>query len=148
MRIKAFLDNWRNRPVTAKGTRCSKIFAEVTIGEFYRFLNWTEVEDFHFNQQHPHAKLIRYDGIHDWLITTRRKAYTHSEALLWPWVAEIVKQQIAVCKANGWPTCSQKTVSHSTEIMRFTLSLVCHCPTRLSQNHGLSDGSQTLLIWP
>lgn len=176
VKIKAFVDNWRNRPVTAKGSRCSKIFAEVTIGEFYKFLNWAEashpaefqcpnlasidrticrlpsdtkgnaikdvfwtkdelqevfktaqpltqliiglglnacsgaaelgrikVEDFHFNQQHPHAKLIRYDGVHDWLITTRRKAYTHSEALLWPWVAELVQQQIEVCQANDWP---------------------------------------------
>jgi hypothetical protein len=61
-----------------------------------------KTEDFHFNQQHPHAKLIRYDGVHDWLITTRRKAYTHGEALLWPWVAELVKQQIDACQANGW----------------------------------------------
>jgi hypothetical protein len=176
VKIKAFVDNWRNRPVTAKGTRGSKIVAEGTIGEFYKFLNWADashpaefqcpnlasidrticrlpsdaegnaikdvfwtkdelhevfktarpltqliiglglnacsgaaelgrikVKDVHFNQQHPHAKLIRYDGVHDWLITTRRKAYTHSEALLWSWVAELVKQQTEVCRANDWP---------------------------------------------
>lgn len=60
------------------------------------------VEDFHFDQQHPQHKTIRYEGVHDWLITTRRKAYTHSEALLWPWVSDLVKQQIAVCEPNGW----------------------------------------------
>lgn len=60
------------------------------------------VDDFLFGCKHPYHEIIRYDGEHDWLITTRRKAYTHSEALLWPWVVELVKTQIDVCKANGW----------------------------------------------
>ena len=61
------------------------------------------VDDFLFDQQHPEHEIIEYDGVHDWLRTTRRKRYTHSEALLWPWVADLVKEQIAICNKHGWP---------------------------------------------
>jgi len=60
------------------------------------------VDDFHLGCKHPHGKTIRNEGVHNWLITTRRKAYTHSEGLLWPWVADLVKQQMGVCQDNGW----------------------------------------------
>ena len=52
-------------------------------GELGRF----KVSDFHFSQPHPHANLIHFDQSADWLITTRYKTHSHSEALLWPWVA-------------------------------------------------------------
>lgn len=62
-----------------------------------------QVDDFLFNQRHPEHEVIEYDGVHDWLRTTRRKRYTHSEALLWPWVADLVKEQIDICNKHGWP---------------------------------------------
>jgi hypothetical protein len=41
-KIKSFVDKWRGRPNTARGKRCSSIFAEVTIGEWIKFLRWAE----------------------------------------------------------------------------------------------------------
>ena len=60
------------------------------------------VDSFVLDQQHPKAKIIKFFGTQSWLITTRQKSNAHSEALLWPWVADLVKKQVAVCKANGW----------------------------------------------
>ena len=61
------------------------------------------VDDFLFDQQHPKAKLVGFDATASWMIGTRRKTHTHSEALLWDWVAELVKRQIEICEANRWP---------------------------------------------
>ena len=60
------------------------------------------VTDFLFNCKHPEAELIGFHEKANWLITTRFKKETHSAALLWPWVAELVKEQIKICEANGW----------------------------------------------
>lgn len=59
------------------------------------------VEDFHFGKVHPKARIIGFEEKQDWLITVRRKSYTHSEALLWPWVSDLIKRQIEVCRKNG-----------------------------------------------
>jgi hypothetical protein len=61
-----------------------------------------KVTDFSFNSEHPKSKVIKFAGKQNWLITTRRKTYCHSERLLWSWVADLVKNQIAICKKNNW----------------------------------------------
>lgn len=61
------------------------------------------VDDFHFGKIHPKAKIIGFTDKQDWLITVRRKSFTHSEALLWPWVSDLVKRQIEICRQNAWP---------------------------------------------
>jgi len=61
------------------------------------------VEHFLLDQPHPHARLIKFNEKASWFIGIRQKQFSHSEALLWPWVASLVKQQIKTCKENGWP---------------------------------------------
>lgn len=61
------------------------------------------VDQFVFDKPHPYAKLIKCDLVGAWYIGTRLKQFTHSEAYLWPWVAEIVKRQVEICKKSNWP---------------------------------------------
>lgn len=61
------------------------------------------VEDFHLGKVHPKARIIGFKDKQDWLITVRRKSFTHSEAMLWPWVSNLVQRQIEICRMNGWP---------------------------------------------
>lgn len=60
------------------------------------------IQDFRFDEPHPFSSTIKFDGKHSFMRNTRRKTFTHHEALLWPWVVELVKEQISVCKANAW----------------------------------------------
>jgi len=60
------------------------------------------VNQFLLDQPHPHARLIKVDQKASWFIGIREKQFSHAEAILWPWVAALVKQQIEKCKHNGW----------------------------------------------
>jgi integrase len=60
------------------------------------------LEHFVFDKPHPYAKTINCQLVGSWFIGHRIKGYTHSEAYLWSWVADLVKAQVSHCKELGW----------------------------------------------
>lgn len=60
------------------------------------------VSNFLFEQHHPKKHLIKTNLKGSWYWGVRRKQHSHSEAFLWDWVANLVREQIEICKEHNW----------------------------------------------
>lgn len=96
-------DELRQLFLSANSTAKLIIALGLNTGSGAAELGRMRVDQFVFDKPHPYAKLIKCELVGSWYIGTRQKQFTHSEAFLWPWVAELVKRQVEICKKSEWP---------------------------------------------